>query len=306
MSPFICVANAEGQGTQSINVEFVQEPGCPIEVQSARADLEMDAFGIPVAAKTYIDYKNVGSGPIAAVKFRVRFCDEQGSDKGTFHADDAQVIAPGTTGSGKWRTQKLGPKVSQAKLRVLMVKPSDGPAWESQKWPEILHPKPRNLIEQGLSGGEDQGAMDLQAGGSASSQPANQPVIDQPVVNQPATDQPKSDQPASDPFSANQPAANQAASDKPTSDQSAANQSSSDKSSSDKSSSDKSSSDKPSTDKPSTDKPASDKPSSDQPAALQAQPSQSQIAAPATTEGKSAQPQGATDAFGRALARPSQ
>jgi len=131
--------NAQGQPpVRNLAVDYASEPGSPVEVTSSRIELEMDAFGAPLAARVYLDYKNVSDRPVVGVKFRLRFIDQEGKDRGTMHAPDMAILQPGGQSSQKWRTERVDPRTSEAKLRVLTAKFSDGSVWESSKIREQL------------------------------------------------------------------------------------------------------------------------------------------------------------------------
>lgn len=108
-----------------------------------RVDLDLDAFDAPMTARIYIDYKNIADRPIAGVKFRIRFSDDSGKDRGTFHAADAAVLVPGEARSQKWKHERIDPRSTVLKVRVLKVKFADGSEWLSNKVSEIT--APRNL-----------------------------------------------------------------------------------------------------------------------------------------------------------------
>lgn len=119
---------------KKLNPQFVTEPGCPVEVVGATTAFEIDGFGTPMAARHYIDYRNIGGRPIAAVKFRIAYVAEDGKIHQPYlNAPDAHPLEPGGTASQKWRGDKVDPKTAAVKIRVLMVKFSDGSVWESQK-----------------------------------------------------------------------------------------------------------------------------------------------------------------------------
>ncbi len=126
---------ADHQQVRPLAVEIVPEADCPISVTAARTELDLDPFGAPQAARTYVDYKNVGAKPIIAVQFRVRFYNQSGSDRGTFLAPDTQIVEPGALASQKWRTDKVDPSTSTIKLRVLQVKDNTGSIWKSTRLP---------------------------------------------------------------------------------------------------------------------------------------------------------------------------
>jgi hypothetical protein len=118
---------------KEITPELLSEPHCPIAIIAAKTELEVDSFGEPHAVRAYIDYKNVGEKPISAVKFRLGYFDSRGNLKSTFHAADSKVLGVGAMGSQKWRGEKVYPQTVAIKIRILLVKFSDGSIWESEK-----------------------------------------------------------------------------------------------------------------------------------------------------------------------------
>jgi len=151
---FFCPAGdsqrAFAQATQekALNVDFFPEAGCPIALSSVRSVLDIDPFGAPTASKIYLTYQNNSSSAVTAVKFRCRYSDAEGKDRGTFHAIDSFNVAPGQSRSHKWKRESaLYPKISGFQIRVLQVKLADGTLWESVKMQE--------LANQQNSGGED-------------------------------------------------------------------------------------------------------------------------------------------------------
>lgn len=125
---------------KTVTSEFIPEPGSPVEVTSAKVDLEVDAFDTPIAARVYLDYRNAGDRVINAVKFRVGYVDAQGKVRGTFHAPDANVLSPGGTASQKWRGERVDPRVQAVKVRTLQVKYADGSTWQSAKMNNVVTP----------------------------------------------------------------------------------------------------------------------------------------------------------------------
>jgi hypothetical protein len=123
-----------------IRSEFVPEAGCPVSVAGLRTELDLDPFDAPLDARIYVDYKNIGQKPIAAVKFRLRFTDNSGNDVGTFQASDGAMLAPDQESSQKFREEKIDPLSSGLKLRVLLVKYGDGQLWQSTKAPSSPAP----------------------------------------------------------------------------------------------------------------------------------------------------------------------
>ncbi len=118
---------------RSLDVEFVPEPGCPIAVTNGRAELDLDPFDVPIDARIYIDYKNISERAISAVKFRLRFTDPEQQDRGTWHAPDMELLAPGGTGTEKWKHEKVDPRATSLKVRILQVKYQDNSHWTSMK-----------------------------------------------------------------------------------------------------------------------------------------------------------------------------
>lgn len=106
-----------------------------------RCDLDLDPFEAPMSSRIYIDYKNSSSKPVTAVKFRVRFVDGEGKERGTFHAVHMAYVGPGGGGSEKFKRDfTLHPSVVGLKVRVLQVKFSDGSDWQSSKMQELAAP----------------------------------------------------------------------------------------------------------------------------------------------------------------------
>lgn len=126
--------------TKDIQAEVINETGCPVAINSAKAKLELDPFGAPLAARIYIDYKNVSEKPISAVKFRIGYVDAEGQLRGTFHAPHAMPLAPGAQSAEKWRGDRLDPRTSSIKVRTLFVKFTDGIIWESEKVKSLEKP----------------------------------------------------------------------------------------------------------------------------------------------------------------------
>lgn len=157
------ICNAQDQSkVRTLTVQFVPEAECPIYVTAARTELDLDPFGAPMDARTYVDYKNVSDRPLVAVKFRVGFYDQDGKNHGTFHAPDGRSIEPGGQGSQKWRSEKVDPRTTAVKMRVLEVRFADGSSWQSIKMKEVVQPS------------EAAGGVQTDGGGS-SLPPANLP-----------------------------------------------------------------------------------------------------------------------------------
>ncbi len=125
---------AQGENkVRPLRSEFIAESGCPVAVTGVRTELDIDPFDAPIDARIYIDYKNIGQQTISGAKFRVRLTDNSGNDLGTFHAPDGAVLAPGQESTQKFRREKIDPRTSCMKIRVLMVKYADGQLWQSAK-----------------------------------------------------------------------------------------------------------------------------------------------------------------------------
>lgn len=189
--------------TQTIVMEVVPESGCPVEITGARTELGFDSFSVPVFGKTYIDYKNSGEKAINAVKFRVRYLDQNGATRGTFHANDEAFVPQGGIASGKFAHYKLRPNVHQAKIRVLAIKFSDGSTWESVRLKDI-----QKAQQEGKEIDAEDEAADKQSVAPApvktepaappeSAAPATvAPVTAEPVTNAPVTAVPATTVPA--------------------------------------------------------------------------------------------------------------
>lgn len=104
---------------------------------TGRGELDLDPFDVPIDARIYIDYKNNSDRAISAVKFRIRFMDFENNDRGTFHAPDMELLAPGATGNEKWKHDRVDPRATSIKVRILQVKYQDGSNWLSAKMSEL-------------------------------------------------------------------------------------------------------------------------------------------------------------------------
>jgi len=135
---------------RNLDVEFVPEQGCPVAVTNGRAELDLDPFDVPIDARIYIDYKNISERAIAAVKFRLRFTDPEQNDRGTWHAPDMELLAPGASGQENWKHEKVDPRCTSLKVRILQVKFQDNSHWVSMKMSE--------LANSSSSGGNSPGA----------------------------------------------------------------------------------------------------------------------------------------------------
>jgi hypothetical protein len=139
---FLMSAGGQGALAQSpelrtLSNQFKTEAGCPVQVVSAKTDLEIDPIGTPVACRIYIDYKNVSTRTVTGVKFRIGYIDGEEKIRGFFHAPDGHVLEPGAQSSARWRGDKVDPRTSRVMLRVLVARFSDGSVWESEKMKEL-------------------------------------------------------------------------------------------------------------------------------------------------------------------------
>jgi hypothetical protein len=122
-----------------------------------RSVLEIDPFGAPTASKIYLTYTNNASKPVVAVKFRCRFSDETGKDRGTFHAPDSAHVPPGGSRSHKWKREGgLYPNLAGFQIRVLQVKYGDGSVWHSAKMQELIDSQDGNGGSFGSPGEQPQ------------------------------------------------------------------------------------------------------------------------------------------------------
>lgn len=133
-----------------------------MSLTKVNAILEVDPFGAPTATKIYLTYTNNASQPISAVKFRCRYSDAEGKDKGTFHAHDGVTVEAGGSRSQKWKREGgLHPNIAGFQIRILQVKFSDGSVWASARMKELLQagdqseaqasPPPQQAQEQQLA-----------------------------------------------------------------------------------------------------------------------------------------------------------
>ncbi len=146
-APTYYVNAQEPVKVRPLQAEFLAEPGSPIDVTLAKTELDLDPFDIPLASRIYIDYKNISDRQVAAVKFRIRFTDESGKDRGTFHAPDMSLLGPGMQKSQKWRHERVDPRSTQIKVRALQVKFADGSTWQSSKMSELAQPPSSGSME---------------------------------------------------------------------------------------------------------------------------------------------------------------
>lgn len=122
---------------RTLDCEYITEENCPIQA-TAKCHVDLDPFDAPMSSKIYLDYRNNSDKPVSAVKFRVRFVDAEGKDRGTFHAVDSFYLQPGGERSQKWKRDfTLHPGVVGMKVRALQVKYSDGGGWQSVKMQEL-------------------------------------------------------------------------------------------------------------------------------------------------------------------------
>lgn len=134
------VAYAQATTDKALNADFYPESGCPVQLTKVNAILEVDPFGAPTATKIYLTYTNNASRAISAVKFRCRYSDVEGKDKGTFHAHDGFTVGPGESRSQKWKREGgLHPGIAGFQIRILQVKFADGAMWESARMKELVN-----------------------------------------------------------------------------------------------------------------------------------------------------------------------
>lgn len=126
-----------------------------MEVTGSKVDLEVDSFDAPIAARVYLDYRNVSSKVINAVKFRVGYIDGENKVRGTFHAPDGNVVGPGSSASQKWRGERVDPRVKSIKIRALQVKFADGTLWESAKMNAVVTPNTTDTTSGAGADGPD-------------------------------------------------------------------------------------------------------------------------------------------------------
>jgi hypothetical protein len=120
------------QDLRPLKSEFLTESGCPVDAaDTPRAELEFDAEKKPIAARQYLDYKNISQKVIVAVKFRIGFVDAKGMAT-VFSGVETQQLSPGQSAWQRWRSDLSAPAKS-AKIRVLAVKFADGTIWQSEK-----------------------------------------------------------------------------------------------------------------------------------------------------------------------------
>jgi hypothetical protein len=120
---------------QSIDSQALDEPGCPISIQSLRAELEVDPFQAPVAIRVYLNYKNDSPKTVEAVKFRFRLQDADGAHKLNYLASDTHIVPPGESAQEKLRHEGIPPQAKRLLLRVLQIRFSDQSTWQSAHQP---------------------------------------------------------------------------------------------------------------------------------------------------------------------------
>ncbi|MBU6450337.1 MAG: hypothetical protein KGS72_01060 [Cyanobacteria bacterium REEB67] len=140
-----------------------------------RCELDVDPFDAPMDARVYLDYRNNSDRPLSAVKFRLRFVDAQGRDRGTFHVVDPYPVPP-QAGHGvkAKRDFTLHPAVVALKVRVLQVKYGDGSDWNSEKMRELAQPASAGGGAPAMS--DDGGRMAEPAAPAAPATPAYAPA----------------------------------------------------------------------------------------------------------------------------------
>lgn len=137
---------------RNLTNKFKSEAGCPVDLVSAKTELEIDSFGAPNACRIYIDYKNVAAKPISAVKFRMGYVDEQEIVRRFFKGDDEHQIAPGDKAHKQWRVG-ADPRTAYVAIRAIAVKFSDGSEWRSEKFKDPAAPGTANT--SGSAAGSD-------------------------------------------------------------------------------------------------------------------------------------------------------
>jgi hypothetical protein len=122
---------------RNVTNQFRTEAGCPVQVVSAKTELEIDPLGAPMACRIYIDYKNVSAKTVNGAKFRIGYIDGQEQIRGSFHAPDGHIIEPGGVVHQKWRGDKVDPRTAYVLIRCLAARYSDGSMWESEKMKDL-------------------------------------------------------------------------------------------------------------------------------------------------------------------------
>lgn len=160
--------------------QVIKESGCPVDISSAKAFLDLNSFGKPEYSRVYITYKNVSGKNVYSVNFRVRFTNEEGANLGTFQGSRTATVTPDAEGSEKWKKAgAINPKITSYKVRVLQVKFEDGSQWES----EVINNVGRTQQQQDPQQNQDQGQD--QGGGEDLFRPASNST-QQPVQRMPA------------------------------------------------------------------------------------------------------------------------
>lgn len=137
----------EESKSKALEVKISNIANSPVEIVSAKAKMDLDEFGSPLIARMYIKYKNTGKAPIAAVRFRLGYLDEQGKDIGFFHALHAAILSPSCVAEGKW-TGKVSANLKSIKVSPLAVRFPEGKDWKSKKMLEIEEEKKEISPEQ--------------------------------------------------------------------------------------------------------------------------------------------------------------
>ncbi len=160
--------------------QVIKESGCPVDISSAKAFLDLNSFGKPEYSRVYITYKNVSGKNVYSVNFRVRFTNEEGANLGTFQGSRTATVTPDAEGTEKSKKAgAINPKITSYKVRVLQVKFEDGSQWES----EVINNVGRTQQQQDPQQNQDQGQD--QGGGEDLFRPASNST-QQPVQRMPA------------------------------------------------------------------------------------------------------------------------
>ena len=133
----ICSNAQTGEKVRSLPGQFFQEENCPVLVTQTRTELDIDPFNLPVDARVYVTYTNLSPNPITAVSFRVRLCDPDGKNLGTFRGSDSALVNAQESRSQQFKHEGIDPHVAAMQIRVLQVRYADGTTWESAKMREL-------------------------------------------------------------------------------------------------------------------------------------------------------------------------
>jgi hypothetical protein len=131
LPPLSCYAQNAAK-VQEIATKILDEPGCPVTIKSARAELEIDPFQTPVAMRLYLEYQNDSSQVVQAVKFRVAPQNARASPAKTYQASFAGNLSPAQSASQQLRREGVDPKVEVAQVCVLEIKFANGELWRSK------------------------------------------------------------------------------------------------------------------------------------------------------------------------------